>query len=360
MKPNFYYAGFLAAALLMLSGPASFATPTAPTLSTETTEQTETSPEGIVTVAIGEGSNATVQLYTFAPQSVEINAGDSVTWFASGELVDIHTVTFVQDPSVVSDIILPFAVPAGGATNFELLPPFNLGEAILIQAPDGREAIVALNKHGWYPAVFDANNQTTYLEGTDIQATLNSTVKVLNSGIILPPMPPTGGAQPNSTETGTAGEQQIPSEASVLNETTTMTNATNGATTDVTTLPDDQATSQPPEGGAGEQPMGPPFPVVSSFTVTFEEPGTYPYFCAIHPWMTGQVVVGGDAQTETQGLNQTDTVTQPPANETTTTTPDDQDVPLSDPDADRPTTPAEAQTETPGPGEQQSPNPIFG
>jgi hypothetical protein len=176
-----------------------------------------------------------------------------------------------------------------------LLPPFNLGEPILIPAPDGREAIVALNKIAWYPAVFDANNQTTFLEGTDIQATLNSTVKALNSGIILPPMPPMppmGEAQPNSTETGTAGQQQTSSEASALNETATMTNSTNGTTT---------------EGEAGEQPIGPPFPVVSSFTVTFEEPGTYSYFCAIHPWMSGQVVVGGDAQTETQGQNQTET-----------------------------------------------------
>src|SRR5688572_16721245 len=102
-------------------------------------------------------------------------------------------------------------------------------------------------------------------------------------------MPSMGEAQPNSTETAT------------------MTNATNGTTTNATTVPDDQATSQATEGGAGEQPIGPPFPVVSSFTVTFEEPGTYSYFCAIHPWMSGQVVVGGDAQTETQGQNQTET-----------------------------------------------------
>ena len=313
MKSNLYYVGILAAALLVVSGPASFATPIDPTQSTETTDQTETSPDGIVTVAVGEGSNATVQYYTYNPQTVEINAGESVTWFTPAELPDLHTVTFVQDPSIVSDIILPFAVPAGGgATDFELLPPFNTGEPVIIPTPDGREAIVALNKHAWYPAIVGTNNQTTYLEGTDIQATLNSTVRALNSGIILPPMPPTGEAQPNSTETGTAGEQQIPSEASVINDTTTMTNTT----TDVLTVPDDQGTSQPTEGAAAEQQLGPPFPIVSSFTVTFEEPGTYPYFCAIHPWMTGQVVVSGDIPAETQGQNQTETETQAPAAQT--------------------------------------------
>jgi plastocyanin len=304
MKPNLYYAGFLAAALLVLSGPASFATPTDPTQLTETTEQTETLPEGITTVEIAEGSNATLQYYTYTPQTVEINAGDTVTWFSSAELSDIHTVTFVPDPSVVSDILLPFAIPAGAATEFELLPPFTVGEPIITPTPDGREAIVAVNKHAWYPALVDANDQTTFLEGTDIEATLNSTVKVLNSGIILPPMPPISGAQQNSTET--VGEQQAASEGSLANETTAMTNATNGNTTDLSTVPDDQGTSQQPEMGAGEQTMGPPFPLVGSFTVTFEEPGVYSYFCAIHPWMVGQVVVLGDTQTQTQGQNQTD------------------------------------------------------
>lgn len=309
MKGILYYVGFLATVFLVFvaTGPATFATITDPTQSTETTDQTGTSEElGVITVAVGEGSNETVQYYTFTPQSVEINAGDSVTWFAPDEFVEIHTVTFVQDPSIATDIILPFADPAGGLTDLELLPPFNLGEPVIIQGSDGREAIVALNKHAWYPAVVDANNQTTFLEGTDIQARLNSTVKALNSGIILPPIPSTGEAQPNSTETGAAGGGQESSEASVTNETTTMTNAT-GTTTDVTTVPEGEETPQATEGGAGEQSIGPPFPPVSSFTVTFEEPGSYPYFCALHPWMIGQVVVRGDAQTETQAQNQTET-----------------------------------------------------
>jgi plastocyanin len=305
MKSNLYYVGILAMTLLVLSGPASFATITDPTQLTETTDQTEeTSPEGTVTVAIGEGSNETIQHYTYNPETVEINAGESVTWFTPAEFPDIHTVTFIQDPSIVSDILLPFVPTA--PTDFDLLPPFNAGEPILIPTPDGREAIVALNKQAWYPAVLDANDEITYLEGTEIQATLNSTVRALNSGIILPPMPPTGEAQPNSTETGTTGEQQTASEASATNETAITTNAT-GTATDLLTVPDEQETSQATEGPTGEEPLAPPFPPVSSFTVTFEEPGTYPYFCAIHPWMGGQVIVQGDTQTETQAQNQSET-----------------------------------------------------
>jgi plastocyanin len=32
-------------------------------------------------------------------------------------------------------------------------------------------------------------------------------------------------------------------------------------------------------------------PPITSFTVTFQEPGTYPYICTVYPWMTGTVEV---------------------------------------------------------------------
>jgi plastocyanin len=292
MKENIYYAGFLASVLLVFvaTGPVISATSDT-TQSQGTMNETQTSQDGTIRVAIAEGSNATVQHYTFTPQTVEINAGENVTWYTPAELSDIHTVTFVLDPSIISDIILPFAV--SDTTDFELLPPFNLGEPVMIQAPDGREAIVALNKHAWNPAVVDANNQTTYLNGTDIQYTMDGTERAINSGIILPQMPPTGGAVDQNTSSTATGGEEIPPGAAVMNQTTTVSNTTAQAT----------------EGGQ-QAPIGPPFPVVSSFTVTFEEPGTYPYFCAIHPWMKGQVIVregGGGNQTATEGGNQTGT-----------------------------------------------------
>lgn len=209
-----------------------------------TQEAPTTAPENVeVRVAIGEGSDATVQHYTYTPETVEINAGDSVTWVSPSELSDIHTVTFVLNPNVRSDIILPFAV--SGSTNTELVPPFNLGDPTMIQSPDGRQAIVALNKQAWYPTVIDANNNTTYLKGTDIRYTMDGSEKLVNSGIILPQSALMAQGGDNGTSSSTAGEPTL----------------------------------------------GPPFPPISSFTVTFEQPGTYPYFCAIHPWMTGQVIV---------------------------------------------------------------------
>jgi plastocyanin len=287
MKENTYYAGFLGTVLVLFiaTGPAISATTTDSTQPPETTtNQTQTSQGGAVTVEVGQGSNSTVQYYTYSPQTVEINAGESVTWSTTAELVDIHTVTFVLDQNTLSDIILPFAVL--GETNFELLPPFNLGEPIMIQTPDGREAIVALNKAAFYPAVADANNQTTFLNGTDIQYTMEGTEKVINSGIIQPPLPPVAeSVGQNATASSTGAEEVPPGAAGTMNETTP------------------QATE---EGGP---PLGPPFPLVKSFTVTFEQAGTYSYFCAIHPWQSGQVIVGGGAgnQTSPQAQNQTET-----------------------------------------------------
>ncbi len=72
--------------------------------------------------------------------------------------------------------------------------------------------------------------------------------------------------------------------------------------------------------------MNPPgTPPIASFSVTFENPGTYDYICGVHPWMTGRVIVQGDTTSETQ--------------------------PQPEP---------QNQTETQGLRELESPNPLFG
>ena len=39
--------------------------------------------------------------------------------------------------------------------------------------------------------------------------------------------------------------------------------------------------------------MAPMSGVVKTFSHTFDDAGTYDYFCMVHPWMTGSVIVGG-------------------------------------------------------------------
>ena len=35
----------------------------------------------------------------------------------------------------------------------------------------------------------------------------------------------------------------------------------------------------------------------NSFSTTFDQPGNYPYFCMVHPWMVGMIVVGEGGDT---------------------------------------------------------------
>src|SRR5918992_3346312 len=56
-----------------------------------------------------------------------------------------------------------------------------------------------------------------------------------------------------------------------------------------------------------ENAIPPGLPPITSFSVTFENPGAYDYICVIHPWMTGRVIVQGDTQTEAEPQNQTET-----------------------------------------------------
>jgi plastocyanin len=51
---------------------------------------------------------------------------------------------------------------------------------------------------------------------------------------------------------------------------------------------------------------------ITSFSVTFENTGTYDYLCVVHPWMTGRVIVQGDTQIETESQPQNQTETQGP------------------------------------------------
>jgi plastocyanin len=198
-------------------------------------------------VAVG-GGNQTVQYYRFDPAVIEISVGESVTWYSPTEFNELHTVTFVQNPSLVSDIILPFSVQSLSASDLRPSPPYNVGEPIMIEMQGSGDAIVALNKIAFYPSVTDFGGQTTqYFDGgTDISYQMNGSEGVLNSGVIQ--------------------QEEL-------------------------LLSDNGDSSQTTASSGVRQPLEPPFPFVNEFTVTFGESGTYDYFCALHPWMTGQVIV---------------------------------------------------------------------
>lgn len=86
-------------------------------------------------------------------------------------------------------------------------------------------------------------------------------------------------AAPAKTAGVTIGNFTFGPAALTVSAGTTVT-WTNGDDIPHTVVSDDKATFRSKVLDSGD-----------SFSFTFEKPGTYPYFCSIHPHMTGKVVV---------------------------------------------------------------------
>lgn len=132
------------------------------------------------------GGNATISFSRFLPKDVQINAGESVTWYNPTEVSEPHTVTFVMNSKYMTDIIAPFAV--SDSTQFIPLPPGANSEAVVI--PNGNSTnrtnvIAALDARGFYPVVIDSTDNVTYLNPNALYE-IDGTEKYVNSGVILP------------------------------------------------------------------------------------------------------------------------------------------------------------------------------
>ena len=284
-----FYVGYViaAAAILIAASVTGSAllTPQQVTASTDTIEEEER-------VSVG-GGNMTVSVNQFSPAAVEIQTGESVTFYAPQNSTEVHNVIFdLSNGSTISDILLPFTLPSGisaeQAESLQLAPPFNLGEPITLNMSDGTKAIIGANKVAFYPAVVDQENNTRYLidqeelqqqteqamqqglfEPSSLSAnyTMNGTEAVVSSGIIL----------------DVRGFEALEEEGEEVSAATTNDTNTN-------------ATAATEEGGGEEEGEFPPlqYPILNDFTMTFGEPGTYEFFCAFHPGMYGIVTVAGE------------------------------------------------------------------
>ncbi len=286
-------------------------------------------------VAVG-GGNITLSINQFSPQRVEIQPGGSVIFFAPQGSIEVHNVIFdLSNGTIVSDIGVPFTLPTdviGGEvpTNVakELVPasPYNLGEPIIQNVTaDGTQAIIGFNKVAFYPAVVDQNDNVIYLDeeklnrqmlqmeraverGTSAPSllsanyTMDGTERLVSSGILLD----VNGfsiLEEVFPEEGRLPQEQLAqdNEGLMANSTTTATSSPLSPDQETITQQEEFGTEeeQPLRAGESEEFPLPQFPLLGSFTVTFNEPGTYDYFCAFHPGMFGQVVVGSSGQGQT-------------------------------------------------------------
>src|SRR5215213_654207 len=230
------------------------------TIATGTT--TLTAPNNATTqrVAVG-GGNITLSINQFSTQTVEIQPGESVTFFAPEDSFEVHNVMFdLSNGTTISGIGMPFTLPPGELSieaytdvAETLLPasPYNLGEPIIQNMANGTQAITGFNKIAFYPAIVDQNGNVRYLEEEELSLQMLQMEQAYEQGT---PMP-----SPLSASYTMDGTESAVSSGIVL----------------------------------GVNEFRPPqFPFLHNFTVTFSQPGTYDYFCTFHPGMYGQVVVG--------------------------------------------------------------------
>ena len=282
-----FYGGSViaAAAILIAAGVTGSAllTPQQVTASTDTIEEEER-------VSVG-GGNMTISVNQFSPAAVEIQTGESVTFYAPQNSTEVHNVIFdLSNGSTISDILLPFTLPSGisaeQAESLQLAPPFNLGEPITQNMSDGTQAIIGANKVAFYPAIVDQENNTRYL--IDQEELQQQTEQAMQQGLFEPPS-----LSANYTMNGT---EAVVSSGIILDvsgfEALEEGGGEVSAATTIDTA-DTNATAVTEEGGGGEVPLL-QYPILNDFTVTFEEPGTYEYFCAFHPGMYGIVTVAGE------------------------------------------------------------------
>jgi plastocyanin len=303
---------------------------TTTTNDTDMTASTATAvPDNATThrVAVG-GGNITFSINQFSPQTTEIQTGESVTFFAPSGSLELHNVIFdLTNSTTISDLGVPFTLPSDvSAESLQLAPPYNLGEPMIqnttATTTDGTtQALIGFNKVAWQPSVVDQNGNAIYPEEEELRQqmqqldqafeqgapmppplsasyTMNGSERVVSSGIILD----VGGFSaleklfPEEGEEASAAVSQ--QDLIAEDNHGVMTNTTTTTTTDTPAISSgEEATSQQEEQQVEEFPPS-IFPTLGSFTVTFEEPGTYEYFCAFHPGMFGQVVVGGSGDGE--------------------------------------------------------------
>ena len=140
-------------------------------------------PTTVVKVAAG-GGNATAPWTIFVPQDIEINAGESVTWYNPTEgAAEPHTVTFILDNNTMAGVVSPLLV--ANTTKFTSLPPGSNNEALLIPDKGGMNTLIGINARTYNPVAIGSSGSVKYMS-PNANYSMTGTEKYINSGWFLP------------------------------------------------------------------------------------------------------------------------------------------------------------------------------
>jgi plastocyanin len=116
----------------------------------------------VIRVAAGGGNSTDVKT-VFIPQNIEIQAGQTLTWYNPTPVGEPHSVTFFKESTQFPLFIAPFSVPA--STEFNALMPSPNLEPLTVTSNDTATKIVIIaNARSLSPIVVDSTGQNvTYL-----------------------------------------------------------------------------------------------------------------------------------------------------------------------------------------------------
>ena len=140
---------------------------------------------GIKVVHAGEGNSSAV-IVAFVPQTIEVNAGDSVQWINPTQVAEPHSVTFLEDQKFFADFAAPFLIE--NSTDFKPLMPESNSEPVFIPSTpgDATKNVVMVNARAIMPTVIDSSGQKVSYLPPNSNYVMNGTESYVNSGWLWP------------------------------------------------------------------------------------------------------------------------------------------------------------------------------
>ena len=133
---------------------------------------------------------------SFTPQSVEIKAGETVTWRNPMAVSEPHTVTFLKDQSFFPPPAVPVPLTFN-STDLKADPDANIDPLIIDQ--NGTKSVIVDNARHYNPVSVDSSgHNATYLP-LNANYTLTGTEKFVSSGWMWPEGLAPQGAPPIKT-----------------------------------------------------------------------------------------------------------------------------------------------------------------
>jgi plastocyanin len=121
---------------------------------------------------------------SFTPQSVEIKAGDTVTWRNPMAVSEPHTVSFLKDQSFYPPPSVPVPITFN-STDLKADPDANI-DPLTITDQNGTKSVIVDNARHYNPVSVDSSgHNTTYLP-LNANYTLTGTEKFVSSGWMWP------------------------------------------------------------------------------------------------------------------------------------------------------------------------------